>query len=138
VRTNLSKGLGFSKEDRDTNIRRIGEVAKLFADAGMISITSFISPYRADRDLVRALHNESGLPFIEVFVDAPLDVAEERDPKGLYKKARAGEIKGFTGIDDPYEAPEKAEIHLRTDQLSVEDSVRELVDELEKRGILAG
>ena len=138
VRHGLNKNLGFSAEDRAENIRRIGEVSKLFADAGMISITSFISPYRADRDLVRALHDESDLPFIEVYVDAPLDVAEERDPKGLYKKARAGEIKGFTGIDDPYEAPEKAEIHLRTDQLSVEDSVRVLIEELEKRGILEG
>ena len=137
VRHGLNKNLGFSPEDRTENIRRIGEVSKLFADAGIIAVTSFISPYRADRDLVRELHAEGNLTFLEVFVDAPLDVAEQRDPKGLYKKARAGEIKGFTGIDDPYEAPENAEIHLRTDQLSVEDSVRKLLDELEQRGLLS-
>jgi adenylylsulfate kinase len=138
VRHGLNKNLGFSAEDRAENIRRIGEVARLFTDAGMITLTSFISPYRADRDQVRDLHAENGLPFLEVYVDAPLDVAEERDPKGLYKKARAGEIKGFTGIDDPYEAPEQAEIHLRTDQLSVADSVRVLLEELTKRGMLEG
>lgn len=137
VRHGLNKNLGFSPEDRTENIRRIGEVSKLFADAGIITVTSFISPYRADRDLVRKLHVDSNLPFLEVFVDAPLDVAEQRDPKGLYKKARAGEIKGFTGIDDPYEAPENAEIHLRTDQLSVEDSVRKLLEELEQRDLLS-
>ena len=136
VRHGLNKNLGFSAEDRTENIRRIGEVSKLFAEAGILTITSFISPYRADRDLVRKLHDDAGLPFAEIYVDAPLDVAEERDPKGLYKKARAGEIKGFTGIDDPYEAPENAELHLRTDKLSVEDSVREILDYLEKRGLL--
>jgi adenylylsulfate kinase len=139
VRHGLNKNLGFSAEDRAENIRRVGEVARLFADAGVITITSFISPYRADRDLVRALHGqagEGGLPFIEVFVDCPLDVAEQRDPKGLYKKARAGEISGFTGIDDPYEAPQSPEIHLRTDQLSVAESVQTLLNELERRGVL--
>ena len=136
VRHGLNKNLGFSAEDRAENIRRIGEVAKLFAEAGIITITSFISPYRADRDLVRKLHDDAGLPFFEVYVDAPLDVAEERDPKGLYKKARAGEIKGFTGIDDPYEAPDKAELHLRTDKLSVEDSVRAMLTYLEEHGLL--
>ena len=136
VRHGLNKNLGFSAEDRAENIRRIGEVAKLFAEAGIVTITSFISPYRADRDLVRKLHDDAGLPFFEVYVDAPLDVAEERDPKGLYKKARAGEIKGFTGIDDPYEAPDKAELHLRTDKLSVEDSVREMLNFLEQQGLL--
>ena len=135
VRHGLNKNLGFSAEDRAENIRRIGEVAKLFADAGIITITSFISPYKADRDKVRRLHQETNLPFIEVFVDAPLDVAESRDPKGLYKKARAGEIKGFTGIDDPFEAPENPELHLRTDQLSVEDSVRALLETLERNAI---
>ncbi len=104
--------LGFSAEDRAENIRRIGEVAKLFADAGAVTITSFISPYRADRALVRKLHEDAGLRFVEVFVDTPLEVCEGRDPKGLYKKARAGEIKGFTGIDDPYEEPEGAEVVL--------------------------
>ncbi len=137
VRHGLNKNLGFSAEDRAENIRRIGEVARLFADAGIITITSFISPYRADRDNARKLHDEANLPFLEVYVDAPLDVAESRDPKGLYKKARAGEIKGFTGIDDPYESPEHAELHLRTDQLSVEESVQKLLDLLEQRGLLS-
>ncbi len=136
VRHGLNKNLGFSAEDRAENIRRIGEVAKLFAEAGILTITSFISPYRADRDLVRKLHDDAGLPFFEVYVDAPLDVAEERDPKGLYKKARAGEIKGFTGIDDPYEAPQNPELHLRTDKLSVEDSVRAMLSYLDERGLL--
>ncbi len=138
IRHGLNKNLGFSADDRAENIRRIGEVAKLFADAGLITITSFISPYRADRDIARDLHDAAKLPFLEVYVDAPLSVAEDRDPKGLYKKARAGEIKGFTGIDDPYEEPQKAELHLRTDKLSVEASVEALLDELEKRGFLGG
>ncbi len=136
-RHGLNKNLGFSAEDRAENIRRIGEVAKLFADAGLIAITSFISPYRADRDLARRLHEADDLPFLEVFVDAPLEVAEDRDPKGLYKKARAGEIKGFTGVDDPYEAPTRAELHLRTDQLSVEESAQKVLDLLEARSILS-
>jgi len=138
VRHGLNKNLGFSAEDRAENIRRIGEVSRLFADAGIIALNSFISPYKADRDMVRALHGESGLPFLEVFVDAPLEVAEERDPKGLYKKARAGEIKGFTGIDDPYEAPESAELHLRTDQHDVAACVARCLELLESRGIIAG
>jgi adenylylsulfate kinase len=137
VRHGLNKNLGFSAEDRAENIRRIGEVAKLFADACIISLTSFISPYRADRDLARSLHQAGELDFIEVYVDCPLDVAEERDPKGLYKKARAGEIKGFTGIDDPYEEPEKPELHLRTDKHSVAECVQQVLDLLEKRGILS-
>ena len=136
VRHGLNKNLGFSAEDRTENIRRIGEVAKLFADAGQIAITSFISPYAADRDLVRKLHDDASLPFIEVFVDCPIEEAEKRDPKGLYKKARAGEIKGFTGIDAPYEAPEKAELHLPTHQYSVADSVQAILDVLEKQGLL--
>ena len=138
IRHGLNKNLGFSAEDRAENIRRIGEVAKLFADAGIITITSFISPYRADRDTVRELHNEANVPFLEVYVDAPLDVAEQRDPKGLYKKARAGEIKGFTGIDDPYEAPTSAELHLRTDQMEVAESVQLLLDLLDARGLTQG
>lgn len=107
-------GLGFSSADREENIRRIGAVAELFASAGLITITAFVSPYRRDRDAVRRRIEESGKvgDFIEVFVDAPLDVCESRDPKGLYKKARAGELKGFTGIDDPYEAPERPELRL--------------------------
>lgn len=136
VRMGLNKNLGFSAEDRTENIRRIGEVCKLFADSGMITLSSFISPYVADRDAVRALHDEDGLDFIEVYVQVPLEVAEERDPKGLYKKARAGEIKGFTGIDDPYEEPSKAEIILPTHELSVEESVLKLLEELESRGLL--
>lgn len=136
VRHGLNKNLGFSPDDRAENIRRIGEVAKLFADGGIITITSFISPYKADRDSVRKLHDEGDLPFFEVYVDAPLNVAESRDPKGLYKKARAGEIKGFTGIDDPYEEPSQPELHLRTDQLSIEESVQKLLDLLDERGLL--
>ncbi|MCH7799412.1 MAG: adenylyl-sulfate kinase [Planctomycetes bacterium] len=137
VRHGLNKNLGFSAEDRAENIRRIGEVSKLFADAGLISVTSFISPYRADRDLVRALHDEANLPFLEVYVETPLDVAEQRDPKGLYKKARAGEIKGFTGIDDPYEEPLNAELVLHTADQSVEESVGALLELIEDRGLLS-
>jgi adenylylsulfate kinase len=136
IRHGLNRNLGFSAEDRAENIRRIGEVAKLFADAGLIAIASFISPYRADRERVRRLHEEAGLPFLEVFVDCPLEVAERRDPKGLYRKARAGEIRGFTGIDDPYEPPEQPELHLRTDRLSVAESVGRIVELLESRGLL--
>ncbi len=137
VRMGLNKNLGFSAEDRAENIRRIGEVAKLFADAGVVTLTSFISPYAADRDAARALHDEAGIPFIEVYVECPLEEAENRDPKGLYKKARAGEIKGFTGIDDPYEAPENAELVLNTAQLSVAESVQKTLDLLEERGLLS-
>ena len=136
VRHGLNKNLGFSAEDRAENIRRVGEVAKLFTDAGLLTITSFISPYRADRDIARKLHEESDLPFIEAFVDCPLPIAEERDPKGLYKKARAGEIKGFTGIDDPYEAPPNPELHLKSGELSVAESVQKLLNCLEERGLL--
>ena len=136
VRHGLNKNLGFSAEDRAENIRRIGEVAKLFADAGVITITSFISPYRADRDLVRGMHDAGKVPFFEVHVSCPLDEAEKRDPKGLYKKARAGELKGFTGIDDPYEAPEHPEIDLPTQTLSVEQSVEKLMAHLAAQGIL--
>ena len=138
VRMGLNKNLGFSAEDRAENIRRIGEVCKLFADGCVITLSSFISPYREDRDLARQLHVDAEIDFIECFVDCPLDVAEERDPKGLYKKARAGEIKGFTGIDDPYETPENAELHIRTDQLSLEESVKAVLDCLQERGLLKG
>jgi adenylylsulfate kinase len=137
VRHGLNKNLGFSAEDRTENIRRISEVAKLFNDAGAITLTSFISPYRSDRDEARKLHEENGLRFIEVFVDTPLEVCEKRDPKGLYKKARAGEIKGFTGIDDPYEAPEKAELVLDTSDKSVDDCVAEVITHLGKAGVLS-
>ena len=140
IRMGLNKNLGFSADDRAENIRRIGEVAKLFADAGFIAITSFISPYAKDRDNARALHAAAGIPFIEVYVSVPLEEAEKRDPKGLYKKARAavaaGKGLGFTGIDDPYEAPAKPEIVLHTEKLSIADSVAVLLQELEARGIL--
>ncbi|KAK4197729.1 adenylyl-sulfate kinase [Triangularia verruculosa] len=142
VRFGLNKDLGFSEKDRNENIRRIAEVAKLFADSSTIALTSFISPYRADRQIARDLHanaSQSGddsLPFIEVFVDIPLEEAEKRDPKGLYKKARAGEIKEFTGISAPYEAPENPEITIRTDQLSVEESVRKIVEYLAEKGLI--
>ncbi len=138
VRLGINKNLGFSAEDRTENIRRIGEIAKLFVDTGVIVLSSFVSPYRADRDTVRALHEEAGMDFIEVFVDVPLEVAESRDPKGLYKKARAGEIKNFTGIDDPYEAPEKAEIILNSHEMSLDEEVDVLLAELKKRGIIPG
>lgn len=136
IRLGINKNLGFSAEDRTENIRRIGEIAKLFVDSSVIALTSFISPYREDRDRVRALHEEAGMPFIEVFVDCALAEAEKRDPKGLYKKARAGEIKNFTGIDDPYEAPENAEIHLHTDQMSLQEEVDLLLEYLTQHNIL--
>ena len=136
IRHGLNKNLGFSAEDRAENIRRIGEVAKLFADAGVLVITSFISPYRADRDGVRALHETAGLPFLELFVDAPLTVCETRDPKGLYAKARAGQLKGFTGIDDPYEPPLKPEMVVRTGVLTPEQATSEILGLLESRGLL--
>ena len=136
VRLGINKNLGFSEEDRKENIRRIGEVAKLFGDAGVISLSSFISPYKGDRDEVRKLHEQAGLEFIEVFVDCSLAEAEKRDPKGLYKKARAGEIKNFTGIDDPYEAPVNPEIHLKTDEMTVEEEVQIILDHLQQNGFI--
>jgi len=125
-------GLGFSAQDREENIRRIGAVAKLFADAGLVTLTAFISPYRRDRDAVRATMKEGD--FIEIFVDAPLEVCEKRDPKGLYKKARAGELKGFTGIDDPYEAPTKPELVLDAGTKSAETLAEEVIAYLKKTG----
>lgn len=164
MRFGLNKDLGFSEKDRNENIRRIAEVgtrplgnasergivtdklpqvAKLFADSSTIALTSFISPYRADRQIARDLHasasqpgGDDALPFIEVFVDVPLAEAEKRDPKGLYKKARAGEIKDFTGISAPYEAPEAPEITIRTDLLSVEECVRKIVDYLAEKSLI--
>jgi adenylylsulfate kinase len=135
VRLGINRNLGFSAEDRTENIRRIGEISKLYVDTGVIVLSSFISPYRADRDAVRALHDEAGMDFIEVFVDCSLDEAEKRDPKGLYKKARAGEIKNFTGIDDPYEAPRNPEIVLRSDQMSLQEEIDLLLAMLVERGI---
>ena len=134
VRHGLNKDLGFSDEARVENIRRIGEVARLFVDAGVIVITAFISPFRADRRLVRELLDAK--EFIEVFVDTPIEVCEQRDPKGLYRKARAGEIKNFTGIDAPYEPPQSAELTLRTDRDSVEECVAQVISHLRRQGIL--
>ena len=136
IRLGINKNLGFSADDRSENIRRIGEIAKLFVDSGVIALSSFISPYRADRDRVRELHAESNFAFIEVFVDCSLAEAEARDPKGLYKKARAGEIKNFTGIDDPYEAPTQPEIHLHTDKMTLEEEVDVIMAYLEQHGFI--
>ncbi len=129
-------GLGFSAQDREENIRRIGAVAKLFCDAGILAITAFISPYRVDRDRVRASLADGD--FIEIFVDAPIEVCEARDPKGLYKKARAGEIKGFTGIDDPYEAPEKPELVLDASEKSADALADEVLVYLKAIGKIPG
>merc|ERR1719478_1220174 len=119
LRFGLNRDLGFKPEDRKENVRRVAEVSRLFTEAGAITIAGLISPYAADRQYAREVHANATLPFLEVYVDASLATAEQRDPKGLYKKARAGEIKGFTGIDAPYEAPENPEVHLRTDQNSI-------------------
>ena len=130
VRTNLSKGLGFSKEDRDTNIRRIGYVARLLARNGVVAITAAISPYRNIRDEIRAAAEADGIPFVEIYLNCPLQKLAERDVKGLYKRALAGEIKNFTGIDDPYESPFKPEITLETDRESIEQSLDKIIDRL--------
>lgn len=133
IRHGLNKNLGFSPEDRQENIRRIGEVAKLFSDAGLITTTAFISPYRQDRDAVRDIMSPDR--FIEVFVDCPLEVCENRDPKGLYKKARAGELKGFTGIDAPYEAPQSPELVVNTNELDVAGCTEQVIDYLMEHGL---
>ena len=138
IRHGLNKNLGFSAADREENIRRIGEVAKLFADLGAITMTSFISPYRKDRDTVRALHAADKLPFIEVYVNTPIATCEERDPKGLYKKARAGQLKNFTGIDDPYEAPLQPEVTIDATSTSPQEAAVLLVNYLEKQGLVRG
>jgi len=147
IRFGLNKDLGFSATDRNENIRRISEVARLFADSGTIVITAFIAPYKNDREFARELHFNDGLNFLEVselcaalteqvFVDVPIEIAERRDPKGLYKKAREGLIKEFTGISAPYEAPEKPDIHIRADQVSVEEGVQQIITEIKRRGLL--
>ena len=136
IRMGINKNLGFSAEDRAENIRRIGEIAKLFCDTGVITLSSFVSPYREDRDRVRALHEEGDIPFVEVFMKTSLEEAEKRDPKGLYKKARAGEIKNFTGIDDPYEEPLNAELVLDTEELTLEQEVEVLLDYLKQNGLV--
>ena len=135
VRMGLNKNLGFSPEDRTENIRRIGEVGKLFADAGLLTMTAFISPYREDRDQVRALFEQG--EFLEIYVKASLETCEARDPKGLYKKARAGEIKGFTGIDAPYEEPSDPELTLDSDGNDVDALANEVISYLESNGYLA-
>lgn len=134
VRHGLNKDLGFSESDRNENIRRIGEVAKLFVDSGKIVTTAFISPFRSDRDGVRALFEEG--EFVEVFIDCPLEECERRDPKQLYVKARRGEIKDFTGIDSPYEAPVHPEITIRSDQFSVEEAVEQILSYMREKNIL--
>jgi adenylylsulfate kinase len=134
IRHGLNKNLGFSAEDRAENIRRIAEVAKLLADSGVITITSFISPYRKDRDAAKKLHLDSGIDFLECWVNTPIEVCEERDPKGLYKKARAGQIKGFTGIDDPYEEPLEADLVLKAGESSLEKCVQQVFDRLAAAG----
>ncbi len=137
IRHGLCANLGFSAEDRDENIRRIGETAKLFADAGCITLCSFVSPYRAARTQVRKLHEDAGLPFFEVFVDIPISVAQERDPKGLYAKAAAGEIKDMTGLSDksPFEAPQTPELRLPTHEQPVEKSADDVIEKLKAAGI---
>ncbi len=135
IRHGLNKNLGFSPADRTENIRRIGEVAKLFTEAGVVALTAFISPYRADRDQVRTIMADGD--FVEVHVDCPVEVCEQRDVKGLYKKARAGEIKEFTGISAPYEEPTKPELTINTAGQSVEDSAKQILAYLEKQGIIA-
>ena len=134
IRMGLNKGLGFSDQDRVENIRRIGEVSKLFVDAGTIVLTAFISPFQKERDAVRNLVKTD--EFIEVFVDTPLEVCESRDPKGLYKKARSGEIANFTGISSPYEAPKKPEIHIINDNISIEDVAQQVIGYLQEKGYL--
>jgi adenylylsulfate kinase len=134
IRHGLCRDLGFSDKDRQENIRRVGEVAKLMADAGLITLAAFISPFREDRRLVRKILPED--QFIEVFVDADLQVCQQRDPKGLYAKAQRGEITQFTGIDSPYEVPENAEVHIHADQMSVAEAVNQLLAYLHEIGAL--
>jgi len=136
IRKGVNKDLGFSADDREENIRRIGEVSKLFADAGVVCLCSFISPFRKDRDCARKLHETVDLPFFECHVDAPLNVCEQRDVKGLYQKARAGVIKGFTGIDSPYEPPLDPDIVIKTNNMSIEESIKQLVTTLKDQGII--
>lgn len=136
LRHGLNGDLGFCESDRTENIRRTGEVCRLLVDAGVIVLASFVSPFRADRDAVRAMHGSAEMPFLEVYVEVPIEVAEARDPKGLYRKARAGEIRGFTGIDQPYEAPEHPELVVPTASSSVEESAESVVGLLRNRGLL--
>lgn len=134
IRMGLNRGLGFSDADRIENIRRIGEVSKLFVDAGIIVLSAFISPFQKERDAVRALVQRD--EFIEIFVSTPLAICESRDPKGLYEKARKGEIPNFTGISAPYETPIKAEIHINTDIMTIEESAQKIINYLEQKGYM--
>jgi len=136
IRTGLNKNLGFAPEDREENIRRVAEVGKLFADSGSVALCAFVSPYKKDREMARRLHQEAGLPFLEVFVDTSLDECEKRDTKGLYKKARAGLIKGFTGIDQPYEAPDNPDVVVKTVEKSVPECVEQIVQVMQQKEIL--
>lgn len=138
IRHGLNKNLGFSSQDREENIRRVAEVAKLFADSGVVCLTSFISPYAKDRTMAREIHEQAGLVFIECFVDTPLEVCEKRDVKGLYKKARAGQIKGFTGIDMPYEAPACPDLLIKAGKDTIKDCVQHVVQLLRERGVIPG
>ncbi|XP_077505678.1 3'-phosphoadenosine 5'-phosphosulfate synthase isoform X1 [Amblyomma americanum] len=138
IRHGLNKNLGFSSQDREENIRRVAEVAKLFADSGVVCLTSFISPYAKDRTMAREIHEQSGLLFIECFVDTPLEVCEKRDVKGLYRKARAGQIKGFTGIDMPYEAPDTPDLLIKAGKDTIKDCVQQVVELLRERGVIPG
>ena len=135
IRHGLNNNLGFSDDDREENIRRVGEVSKLFADAGMIVLSSFISPFTRDRRMVREIHQNSELPFIEVFLDTPLEICEERDPKHLYERARRGEIKNFTGIDSPYQVPEQAELVI-TPGTTPEQSAMSIFDYLRDQQLI--
>ena len=134
VRQGLNKGLGFNEADRVENIRRVGEVANLFSDAGLIVVTAFISPFEKDREMVRSMAMQG--QFVEVFIDAPIEVCEQRDPKGLYKKARAGEIKDFTGIDSPYDVPVNPEVHVINDGISIEEAASQVVSYLKDKSYI--
>jgi len=136
IRFGLNKDLGFSAKDREENIRRIGEVSLLLSSSCCITLTAFISPYKADRQLARSIHEKAGIPFVEVFADAPLALVESRDPKGLYAKARAGEIKDFTGISAPYESPEAPEITIKTGENTIEEGVIKILDYLQEKGLI--
>lgn len=136
IRTGLNKNLGFSQTDREENIRRVAEVAKLFADSGVVAICSFVSPFAEDRDLARRVHKDADLKFFEIFVNTPLAVCESRDVKGLYKKAREGSIQGFTGVTQAYEAPETPDLVVTTEGVSVRDSTKKLIDLLISENII--
>jgi adenylylsulfate kinase len=137
IRHGLNKNLGFSAADREENIRRIGEVAKLFADCGVVTMTSFISPYRKDRDAVRYLHAAEQLAFVEIYLNTPIETCEQRDPKGLYKKARAGQLKNFTGVDDPYEAPLRPELSIDATTTSPQEAASQIIEYLDRNDLVS-